>query len=802
MTGGMKRLLRNPIGLLISCLFLTININSYSQTVANGLLKHSVDPHGDSLFFAETRARMDSIRKAEGRPTIALVLAGGGAKGAASIGVIKYLEEMDIPIDLVSGTSIGGILGALYAVGYTADEMHEIISSQDWDAILNDSVDKKYIPQIVKAYKDKHILTVQFDFGKKNSLDKDDRKKYFRESLPSGMIEGFNVNKMLSSLTVGYHDDRSFAELPIPYICTAGDLTVNKEKNFHAGDLVKAMRSTMAIPGLFNPVEYESRVLVDGGVRNNIPVDLAKAMGADYTIVISLVQESEAHEKMNIANIAGSLLTLLTYDTVDDSRKMSDIFINPELKGFGMLSFNAEAVDEMYKIGYETAKGHQAELLELKKITGSRKSTVSEEDKAVNLSSSPVKISGMSFRGIDAESAEFLKNKVLKVNKIIKGNEVSMNEIEEILNRLKASGNFEDISFSLYGPEDPYELVFHCKPAVSNRFGFGGRIDNQDWVQLMLNFGINTNSLKGHSLDINANIGHTLSLSTLYTYKFVRFPSLNLEASVSRVKPDFFVPNTDPRLRMKIGSSILGHTEKAYFNLASSKYFQFNGGLMYRSFTIDEKSELWNLFYVPDYEISNTSGFMGLFLHMNFENLDNKYFPTKGQYIKALSDWEFFTPSVEAFRPILSVGVNYKGAFSFGKAFTLLPELNVSAIMNGDQNYSIFHNNYFGGEFAGRYMEQQVPYFGINGIAMSEPILATFSLESRVKVYKKIYASLLLGMVKQAQNFKDFTSSWKHDFYSLGAQLSYDSFIGPIKLNYHYTNGIGSEVYFSLGYYF
>ncbi len=447
--------------------------SSYAQTVENNLLKTSVDPYGDSLFFAETRARMDSIRRTEKRPTVGLVLAGGGAKGAATVGVIKYLEELGIPIDLVTGTSIGGLLGSLYSIGYNADELKEIMLAQDWDVMLGDKVDEKFVPRDVKDYRAQYILTIPFNLGKKFLSSIKDGDHIFVTSLPAGIAEGFNVNKLISQLTVGYQDDISFADLPVPFACVAGDMVSNREKNFGGGDLTRAMRSTMSIPGLFNPVEYKNMVLVDGGVRNNIPVDLARAMGADYTIVVSLVQDEEKLPNMNIANVAGSLMNLLTYDTVEDSRKMSDIYINPVLDGYGMLSFDSEAVMEMYEMGYQTALSHREDLLRLKDLLGAKPKAVDSSRKAVDFSKRTISISDISFEGVDEKTAQALGYRVLKLHKKIETDKLSLEEVETVVNTLKASGAYKNVRYSLLGAAEPYELVIHCDPMPANRLGIG-----------------------------------------------------------------------------------------------------------------------------------------------------------------------------------------------------------------------------------------------------------------------------------------------------------------------------------------
>ncbi len=223
---------------------------------------------------------------------------------------------------------------------------------------------------------------------------------------------------------------------------------------------------------------------------------------------------------------------------------------------------------------------------------------------------------------------------------------------------------------------------------------------------------------------------------------------------------------------------------------------------MYRSATVDWRSELWSELkplYPSEYM---RVGFMGLFLNLNFDNLNDEYFPLKGHQFKLNGNWEFLSPQIDAFAPTLSIGLDYKGVFSIGRRFSFIPKLSVRMLFNDNPHSSIYHNNYFGGDFHGRYTEQQIGYFGVNGIAIADPFISTLELEARVNIFKKLYASLLAGSVKEALTYKDFFSTWSHQYYSLGANLSYSSIVGPLKLCYHYTDEIGHEFYFSIGYNF
>ena len=297
--------------------YLLVLISILVGTVSS--FARGIDPKEDSLAVARMRERLAQISTY--RPTVALVLCGGGAKGTAHVGVIKRLEELKIPVDLVLGTSMGGLVGALYSLGYNADQLDTLVRSIDWNWALTDRLSRKYISYNDMKYKEKYMISIPFYYEKdyyklkiadENRFDplpkkdilhigadsKDNTemlKNNLLGSLPSAYIYGQNVSNLISSLTVGYQDSIDFQSLPIPFACVATDLVSGKAKIWHSGNINTAMRSTMSIPGVFAPVRTEGMVLVDGGLRDNYPTALAQEMGADVIIGVDVSQPNRTY---------------------------------------------------------------------------------------------------------------------------------------------------------------------------------------------------------------------------------------------------------------------------------------------------------------------------------------------------------------------------------------------------------------------------------------------------------------------------------------------------------------------------
>ena len=197
---------------------------------------------------------------------MAVVLSGGGAKGTAHIGALKVIEEAGIPIDYVVGTSMGAIVGGLYSIGYTPQQLDSMVNAQNWKFLLSDAPNPKDVLLDDRLKSERYVLSIPFSLKSAAVSD-------------AGIIKGKNLARLFSTLTEGYQDSVDFSRLPIPFACVSENLVNGSEVVFHEGILATAMRSSMSIPGVFAPVDLDGMVLVDGGMVNNYPVDVALAMG-------------------------------------------------------------------------------------------------------------------------------------------------------------------------------------------------------------------------------------------------------------------------------------------------------------------------------------------------------------------------------------------------------------------------------------------------------------------------------------------------------------------------------------------
>lgn len=753
----------------------------------------------DARAVDQIRARMAEIRKT--RPTVALVLSGGGAKGAATVGVLKYLEKFNIPVDMVVGTSIGGLLGGMYALGYDADYLDSLIRNMDWEMALSDKVDRKYMPYSRIRAKEKYLLQFPFYYRA------DDYKNYLKGdmpfaagrsrelhlgansgdmssiargnimgSLPSGFVFGQNVNHILSSRTVGYSDSTDFFKFPIPFACLATDMASGRAKVWHSGSVNLALRSTMSIPGLFAPVRTNGMVLVDGGMRNNFPVNVAKRMGADIVIGVDLSERSlKADEIQNLGDIMMAGMDLFSNDAFELNQSLLDIHIHPDMSGYNMLSFNREAVDSMYNRGYAAAVKATPQLRALKNRLGSAGRKYNAK-KAVDIGLTPVTIGKIEVVGVDDAEAEY----IMEGMQVKAGMVAGRDQIEDDIAHIFGKGSYDYVNYELRGKKAPYTLRIYCKRGPMHKLGFGARVDTEEFVALLLNVGLNTNAMRGHSLDITTRLSTHPYLDLLYAYNGRNFATLNVRANVSYLEKMFFMSS-----EVITDMSFVQSNQEVFFSNMHWSFF-------------DVKLGLRNQVYWMRNLQGQVMDFPGIFLDARVETLDNGYFPTKGISAGVRGDFLYsgLDPETTKFTGIAAADVTWPLSFD---RFTFLIKGNARLVFTGSAPLPLM--NMVGGDMAGRYLDHQIPFVGVVGGQLRTDNILVGGVEARMRLGSNHYVSLMGNASLDFMEFSNIKDSYIFSGFGLG--YAYNSIAGPLKAQLgwsSYTNKL--NFYLSLGFNF
>lgn len=308
------------------------------------------------------------LMAADGRQKVGLVFGGGGAKGAAEVGVLKVIEKTGIPIDYIAGTSIGSIVGGLYAAGYSATQLDTMFCQQEWLSLLTDRRNE----MANEPYKVKNGITYIFGFPIMGEIGEGDIGGF-------GMMRGEHIEQMVDSM-MKYKGIENIEELPTPFRCVAVDFKPAKEVVISKGKLSKAIRASMAIPGIFKPVNRDGMMLVDGGMMNNLPVDVVKSMGANIIIAIDLQQEEVKPKKKSfdfdmigglgdLLGISGLLNWVANRPDITkytENMKQATIYIHPPLPDMDASSFGNKNSARMIKVGEDEAMKHWDKLMKLK----------------------------------------------------------------------------------------------------------------------------------------------------------------------------------------------------------------------------------------------------------------------------------------------------------------------------------------------------------------------------------------------------------------------------------------------------
>ena len=645
----------------------------------------------DERALKEINARMDSIR--QHRPTVALVLSGGGAKGAAIIGTLRKIEEMQIPVDMVIGTSIGGLVGGLYSIGYSPDYLENMIRSIDWTTALSDKIHRDFIPYSRIKYKEKYVLSFPFYYKKEDYLQglKSDLqyipsgqshlhlaaeegynfKMFGRNvlgSLPSGIVSGQNVWSILASRTVGVADSTDFFKFPIPFACVATDLVSGRAKVWHSGDLTLALRTTMSIPALFDPVRTKGMVLVDGGMRNNFATDLAVQMGADLIIGVDLSDTSKDYSEIkNLLDIINQGIDLLINDSYRRNIKATDIRVKPQLKGYDMLSFNAEAIDTMIVRG-ETAAAEKQEEFEIVKEWVGTDTLAGRRPLAVDIRTTPVLISGVSIDGVGPEEEKILMRKI----RIKPGARVGLKEVEAAVSTIFGLGAYDAVNYEFWGTEEPYEVHLLCRRGPIHQFGLGLRADTEELVSALINLGLNTHSVFGTAYDLTAKISSNPFLKLSFIYDAPRVPTFNASASFKWLN----------RSRFSIGQnnySLSMFQARQEVSLSNIRWYKFdvNGGFRHDIFRINH---ILGEQIQGDYDITmSTKNYGSAFLNARADNLDDGYFPSYGYSFGVGTDfiWDISAKPAHLFADVTFLPV--RGASFSATIFPFLMPISSAA---------------------------------------------------------------------------------------------------------------------------
>ena len=543
------------------------------------------------------------------RPKVGLVLSGGGAKGLAHVGVIRELEKRGIKPDYITGTSMGALIGGLYACGYTPDELDEIVNGLDWDYLLNDKILRE------------NYLVGQTNKNKTALLSLP--LKGITPEFPGGLYAGHNILALIEILTRNYSQKMNFDSLPIPFRCIGTNIETGETKIFNNVRLPDALRASMSIPSVFSPYEVENELFVDGGLVNNFPTDVIKKMGAE--IIIGVDVGAIAYKKEEITSIVRVLdqaTSFYNYRVTEINKKLCDIYIRPDISKMSMLNFdNVKGVIEEGAIATNNVNDKLDSIFSqynLLPIVNQKAA-----DKTVNVDDVIVE------SNVESEKNKREVKRLIagKIN-LKKNHQPTIVKIQNEMNRIYASKYFNKVSLTFL-PKDSlhYTIVVKAEERRENTLNVGLRYDSQYGVNALINTQFRNLLFYGSLLETSLVAGQSPELKIRYTTD--RGSSLGFGTSASYTKFNVYTYTIN-----SVRSTTFDYRRANWDAFVHANIGNFNRvvlGVDYSLAAIESTQSVSDLKNFSDHNVS-------AFLSYQVDSWDRSFFPNKGLKLKVRGD--------------------------------------------------------------------------------------------------------------------------------------------------------------------
>ena len=762
-----------------------------------------------TMFYALRAQLGDSavVSKPQ-RPKVGVALSGGGAKGAAHIGVLKYMEEIGIPVDYVAGTSIGSIIGGLYALGYSPDEMARLIADMDWSFYMSNSVDRKFQSAERRERNSQYLLSVPFGTG-----EFQEKSGRLLSSLPSGIINGASLINLFSMLSIGYNDSIDFTTLPIPFACVATNILNGDSVVLRSGIFSKAIRSSMAIPGVFAPVEWEGQLLADGGLVNNFPVDVCLSMGADLVVGIELADDlaDDASQLRSLPQQLNQYLSIAVRGNRHQHREMCDLYMHPDVSGYNMLSFNSSAIDTLVLRGYNCAKSHHDELVALKQrleLNGPCHKELQAPKAKYFAENDTFVLAEVVYKGVTHDEQLWLEKK----DGLEEGVPMTLGDISRAIGVLNGTGAYSTITYNIYEADEEmwlsnhvytdvlgretFILVINLEPAEPHLFSIGFRYDSEESASLLFHAGWNEQRLSGFKLRADVNLNYNFRFGARASWCGLGLGDISLA---------YRYHNSSLNVNYYDSISLTGrifdhHNISLFISEFHLLDFSFAFGIDEDFYSNRSAFSFNSMLYDGIFHFDRTENFFGVFFNGRYDNLDNAYFATRGVYSTMSARWKknnkYLFQDVDS--GFVDVNFNIQTYVTPTPRFTIIPQTHVRMVLGQNSGW---YDNIVGGTLSGRYLDHQLAFIGLTNPLHVGDMAGIVRLDLRYNITGKFYLYLLSNYMVSFYKMDPFGTI--RPTFGTALRLAYDSPIGPVSADLHwndFTRRLGA--YINIGYVF
>ena len=680
------------------------------------------------------------VKDSLSRPKIALVLSGGGAKGFAHVGILKVIDSLNIPVDIIVGTSMGSIIGGFYAMGYSAGEIENRINGQKWDYILTDRASRKNIPISIRDEYDRYTLSFPIKSGRGFKL-------------PRGLIQGQNIINLFSRLTYEKSGSDRIEEMPVKFVAIATDVVSGKEVVIDSGNIAEAMRASMSIPYVFVPVDTDEMLLVDGGLRNNFPANIAKQMGADIVIGVDLQRGLKTKGDLKgSADLMGQAVYFLGEDSYDESLKSVDIYIKPDVSDYRISDF--DRADSLIATGYKAALANLDKLRELQKYA-------EEKPERVVKNTRRVFVNHIKFTGLEKVPLERVK---WRVNFRYPGY-VNIDKIQEAVDRMYGTLGFETVSYRMEG-EHSDTLNFIMKERLQNTFNVGLHFDTWENAALLLNTTFRSNVARNGSLvSLNLKLSQFPRFLASYILDNGARPGFKFDVDVNRFN---FYDYDGGKKVMEAKAGTVDFNASVISVIKDSYSVGLGVNVKYYSCDITDR--------INSVKSKEKDWLVNYFAYVKVDTREKANFARSGIKMTA------------RFQKITDNGLNYKHDYSLysgyfeiikpipAGAFTFIPQLYVAGFLGNKPAVPLVSHVSIGGPVFVNDMNNHLPFIGMRPYEVLANGAVVVRADIQWEMWKRNYLIYRINFLKT-----EHLGSLKGYKPGMGLTYAYESVIGPIE---------------------
>lgn len=711
------------------------------------------------------------------RKKIGLVLTGGGAKGFAHIGVLKVLEKAGVKIDYIGGTSMGAVVGGLYASGYNASQLDSIFTSTNFNELLQD-----YIPRTSKSFYEKRndeMYAISLPFHK------------FSVGFPLALSKGLYNYSLLTRLTHKVRYITDFSKLPIPFICIATDIETGNPVLLNKGYLPQALLASSSFPTLFSPVVIDNKVLIDGGVSNNYPLDEVKNMGADIIIGVDVQDDLKDRSALQAATrILVQISNLQMAQEMKDKIKRTDIYIKPDIKNFSVISFDEGK--KIIKKGEEAAFAvyEQIKLLAPQNAPYKRENLKCIKD---SLTVSEIRINTLK---------NYTRAYVIGKLGFKPDARISYDDLKNGFNKLNATGNFSDITYQINEVNSKEELNVNLIESKNKTFlKFGLHYDGLYKSAILINLTHKKSLFKNDVLSLDVGLGDNFRYTLDYYIDNGFYFSFGFKSRYNQFNRNVSSDIAAGQLFNQPGISTLNVdysdvTNEAYLQTVFAQKFLIGAGIEHKYLKIATKT-LENAEAV--FENSNYGSIFG---YIKYDSFDNHYFPRKGWYFNGDAQTYLYSS-------------NFSGDFNkcsiikgdVGIAKTLFKKVTFK--LQSEAGFAVGEKSvpfldFILGGYGYTTVNNFRHFYGYDFVSIAADSYIKSAATIDYEFYKKHHFNFSANFANaddQLFSTVDWLSPPKYSGYAFGYGL--ETVIGPIEVKYSWSPDLPkSFVWFGIGFWF